>query len=416
MTSRAIRLCKDVHDVALAWRDPLRFVMVVRGSNGTATYHFCNQTQPTTHVVQQRPKGDETDHHLTDLSQLDIGTLSKVTFKTLGLPDISQFMHAVVTKLHTDRQPIYLWTVSALNGEFSFNVLKSSTTAQDYEQMLSTYAAAPMGPVKSNKNGYPSRPVATSYSRLGIDCATSEAYPGFYKGGKRPNKPANQCNDGNVHQAPDGTSWKVRCVKPSAKQCRWKVEEGPGGLRGSSRQYNKVQQLGPTAVPGVGDERVGNPNPNLSSGSGVVRYMRDSDADSSSPQPYGRPDQRGERDFASAIGEIDRFPNRDDDDAPLLLRRPPMSPDLDPDRILDDAMLMDDDLYGDDTYDGNPNPNPNPDPNLAISAVSDTRCIAERKPVRTSVRPVSYKQTGRIPLSNSRSAPYPKPGMDWSLD
>ena len=387
MTSRAIRLCRDVHEVALAWHEALRFVMVVMGSNGTATYQFCNQTQR--HVVQQRPKGDETDHHLTDLSQLDIGTLSKVTFKTPGLPDISQFMHAVVTKLHTDRQPIYLWTVSAppVSAEFSFNVLKSGTTAQDYEQMLSTYAAAPMGPVESNKNGYPSRPVATSYSRLGINCATSEAYPGFYKGGKRPNKPANQCDDGNVHQAPDGTSWKVRCVKPSAKQCRWKVEEGPGGLEGSSRQYNKVQQLGRTAVPGVGDERVGNPNPNLSSGSGVVTVAwRDSDR---SPQPYGRPYQRGERDFASAIGD----PNRDDDDAPmmpLLLHRP--SGEL----ILDDD--MDDDLYSDDTDDSNPNPNP--DPNLAIS---DTRLIAERKPVRTSVRTVSYKQT--------RSTPYPKPGM-----
>ena len=246
MVSRAKTLCKLVHESAEGWGQPLSFDMEVKGINGTATYHFSNLNHPhLIHVVEQQLSKDDQKQLLIDLSHLNIGTLEKVTFKDVDL----QFVQAVVQMLQEHN--IYLWTVGNGYKQWSFKVLKSTTTAEEYATMRTKYDTAPAGPVKIDKKGYPSRQVGRSYRDMGLnDCAMWDAYPASYSSGNRPNRPARYCEEGSVHKAPDGTNWRVECPKEEREVCKWKVS--PNQVK-VSKGYERVQQLG--AVP-RGDVKV----------------------------------------------------------------------------------------------------------------------------------------------------------------
>ena len=282
--------------------------MEVKGSNGTANYHSSNEGDGY-HVVEEKLyKGDER-MRLTDLSDLDIRTLSNIKFIDGDL----QFVEAVVRRLQ--EHGIYLWTLGNGYKEWFFKVLKSTTTAEEYATMRTTYARAQPGPVKIDKKGYPSRRVGVSYANIGMtNCGLWNAYPASYSGGNRLNRPAKYCDRGTVHEAPDGTSWRVECPEEERKPvCKWKVMPNQQTRSGyGSTGYEKVEEVG--SVP-RGDvvEQVGS----VPRGDVQVEQV----GSSGNPQPF-RPylDGRLELDEIEEAALHDRRNTRREDAEPPVRR------------------------------------------------------------------------------------------------
>ena len=216
MISRAKNLCAVVHEQATQWQHELNFSMEVRGSNGTAKYTFSRSPLP--HVMEQTNKDGFTEV-LHSSSDLEIGTISKVRF--INVND-SDFVENVINELQM--KGIYLWTLNDNGVELLFKVLKSSTTAAEYQAMLNKYNDAQPGTPKVNKKGYPHRGFAQSYTSIPVTCEQWDAYPASYTRPDRPTRPANHCGADEVDWAPDGTLWKVECQPERRKRvCRWKL-------------------------------------------------------------------------------------------------------------------------------------------------------------------------------------------------
>ena len=143
MISRAKNLCSVVHVQETQWQHELNFSMEVRGSNGTAKHTFSRS--PPSHVIEQTNKNASTEV-LHSLSDLEIGTISKVTF--INVND-SNFVENVINELQM--KGIYLWTLNDNGAELLFKVLKSSTTAAEYQAMLNKYNDAQPGLTKVKK-------------------------------------------------------------------------------------------------------------------------------------------------------------------------------------------------------------------------------------------------------------------------
>ena len=240
--SRAKTLCGVVHEQAMAWHLKLNFSMAVRGSNGTGTYKFNKDADY--HVIEQTNK-DSITEVLPILSDLEIGTISNVTFMTVD-DSIHEFVEHVIDELRM--KGIYLWT---LNGnELLFKVLKSGTTPAQYQAMLNKYNAAGPGPTKVNKKGYPHREFAQPYNRIPVRCEQWDAYPASYTRPDCPTRPAKHCGSDAVDWAPDGTLWKVECQPERRKRvCRWKFDDGQPRLKRAgtaSMQFQRVKQIGST--------------------------------------------------------------------------------------------------------------------------------------------------------------------------
>ena len=81
-------------------------------------------------IIQQTNKDGITEV-LPNPSDLEIGTISKVTFMNVN---DSEFVERVIDELRM--KGIYLWTFNDNGAELLFEVLKSSTTAAGYQAML----------------------------------------------------------------------------------------------------------------------------------------------------------------------------------------------------------------------------------------------------------------------------------------
>ena len=205
LMSRTKTLCSVVHDIAgLEFLAHLVFNISVKGSSGSARYVRHNLG----FSLEQKLNKDGPFVPLVDLSELDIGTLSKVLFENAD----AIFMERVVNELKLRK--IYLWLLhkDVMKGEFLYRVFTSSTTASDYAELLRMYNvqtahSASNNPnlPKVNKMGQPSRPIWAKYADIPMNCEDLAAYPASYVTPSRPQMPARHCAPGTIQQAPDGT-------------------------------------------------------------------------------------------------------------------------------------------------------------------------------------------------------------------
>ena len=242
LMSRAKTLCSVVHEIAgLEFFADLVFNMSVKGSNGSARYVRHNLG----FYLEQKLNKDGPFVPLVGLSELDFGTLSKVSFENAD----AIFMERVVSELKLKK--FYLWLLhkDVMKGEFLYRVLKSSTTASDYAEMLRMYNVQAANSASNNPNltkintmGQPSRAIWAKYADIPINCEDFAAYPASYVIPSRPPMPARHCAPGTIQQAPDGTWWWVECPGgPQRRVCQWKADQvrgtyvqleqpdGPGG-------------------------------------------------------------------------------------------------------------------------------------------------------------------------------------------
>ena len=126
--SRAKTLCRVSHEIAVLVFADLVFNMSVKGRKGSARYVRHSRLG---FYIEQKPNKHRPFAPLVGLSEFDIGTLSKVSFENAD----AIFMERVVDEL---KLKIYLWLLhkDVMKGEFLYTVLKSSTTASDYAEML----------------------------------------------------------------------------------------------------------------------------------------------------------------------------------------------------------------------------------------------------------------------------------------
>ena len=244
--SRAKTLCSVVHETTQHdLFEELVFNMSVKGSNGTARYVRHSRFG---FYLEQKSNKDGTFVPLAGPSQLDIGTLSKVSFENANDIFFQHVVHALKQK------KIYLWLIheNVMKGEFLYRVLKSSTTASDYAEMLrmndeaATSAQTNPNLTKINKKGQPSRPIGVKYADIPIPCQDFAAYPASYVTPNPPPMPAPHCDAGTVQRAPDGTRWRVECPKgPTRTVCQWKVDR-----QGTYKKLEQHDDPGPG--PGLG--------------------------------------------------------------------------------------------------------------------------------------------------------------------
>ena len=222
--SGAKTLCSVVHETTQHdLFQELVFNMSVKGSNGTARYLRHSRFGFS---LEQKSNKDGTFVPLVGLSEVDIGTLSKVSFRKATVIFIQHVFHALKQK------KIYLWLLheNVMKGEFLYRVLKSSTIASDYAEMLRMYNAqaatsAQTNPnlTKINKKGQARRRIGVKYANIPIRCQDFAAYPASYVSPNRLPMPARHCDAGTIQQAPVGTWWEVECPeRPTRRVCQWK--------------------------------------------------------------------------------------------------------------------------------------------------------------------------------------------------
>ena len=110
--SRAKTLCSVVHEITQNAVYVIRFplTMSVTGSNGTARY-VRHATKGF--YLEQKSNKNATFEHVSSISLLDIGTLSKVSFDDAQSLMVQDIIHALKQKR------IYLWLLhkNVRNGE-----------------------------------------------------------------------------------------------------------------------------------------------------------------------------------------------------------------------------------------------------------------------------------------------------------
>ena len=205
--SRAKTLCSVVHEITQRVAEervhiPLPLTMSVTGSNSTARYvrHARNGF-----YVAQQSKKNGTFEHVSSISLLDIGTLSKVSFDNAQLLMVRNIEHALTQK----RTFLWLLHESVMRGEYFYRVLKSSTTQFDYDEMLRMYNAQAASSAltnpsltRINKKGQPSRRIGQKYAQIPIRCEDFAAYPASYVTPSRPPMPARHCVQKPAHRRP----------------------------------------------------------------------------------------------------------------------------------------------------------------------------------------------------------------------